>query len=288
MPDAARPLDEIVVRGRRRTSAVRRVRELLRTQAVQQLHRGALLPSEWDLMAHFSASRGVIRAALELLRDEGLIDRLQGAGTFVVSPPRETFAIDDLATITRHVEEFDARSRWELLELEHVSAPPLIAQRLGLADGADVIFAERRGLFDGEPYHLRESWVPAHLVDVPILDAAAQRMSPDAFLERSLGRVINRMHLRIEATVSDAATSGVLGVREGRPLILLERLSIDDRDQPVEFGHSRLRGDRVALTTVMQPSAITHDLPPTHRVSCNSRPRPAHPTTEPWARHGAR
>ncbi len=270
MPDAARPLDEIVVRGRRRSSAVRRVRELLRTQAVQQLQRGDLLPSEWELMARFNASRGVIRAALELLRDEGLIDRLQGAGTFVVSPHRETFAIDDLTTITRNVEEFDARSRWELLEFEELDAPPLVAQRLGLAEGAGVIFAERRGLFDGEPYHLRESWIPAHLVDVGILDPAAQRMSPDAFLEKSLGGVINRMHVRIEATVSDPVTSGVLGIREGRPLILLERLSIDDHDQPVEFGHSRLRGDRVALTTVMQPTATTHDLPPVPRTPCNS------------------
>src|ERR1700712_644844 len=113
MDARARSMQEFVGRGRHRTSAVLRVRELLRGEILQQLRRGDLLPSEWELETMFGASRGVIRAALDLLRGEGLIARLQGAGTFVVSPSRTTFSIDELGAMTKGLDVYEARPGWE-------------------------------------------------------------------------------------------------------------------------------------------------------------------------------
>ena len=49
---------------------------------------GSLLPSESELSAEYAASRITIRKALELLREEGLVDSRQGFGWFVArSPP---------------------------------------------------------------------------------------------------------------------------------------------------------------------------------------------------------
>ncbi|WP_157740319.1 GntR family transcriptional regulator [Micromonospora auratinigra] len=48
---------------------------------------GSLLPTEGALMAEFKASRGTIRHALALLRDEGLIETEHGRGT-IVRPPQ--------------------------------------------------------------------------------------------------------------------------------------------------------------------------------------------------------
>lgn len=41
--------------------------------------------SEAELMLEFGTTRNVVREALGLLHDEGLVERLQGAGTFVVT-----------------------------------------------------------------------------------------------------------------------------------------------------------------------------------------------------------
>ena len=46
---------------------------------------GRLLPSEAELSRAYEASRVTIRRALELLRDEGLLDARQGVGWFVAA-----------------------------------------------------------------------------------------------------------------------------------------------------------------------------------------------------------
>jgi GntR family transcriptional regulator len=198
-----------------------------------------------------------------------LIDRLQGAGTFVVSPSRETFAIDELGAMTKHIDEFEARARWELLEYDRVKAPALIGGRLGIPEGVEVLHAERRAIFDGEPLLIRSSWIPAQVADLLTIDPTAERWSTDDLVERAIGGAIEQTHLRVEATIVDASTADALALPAGSPLVLLERLVVDVAGRPVEFGHSRVRADRVALTTVMRrPPLPAPDDTPTYQRTC--------------------
>ena len=48
---------------------------------------GRLLPSESEMSAEFSVSRVTVRKALEMLRDEGLVDSRQGFGWFAAGDP---------------------------------------------------------------------------------------------------------------------------------------------------------------------------------------------------------
>jgi GntR family transcriptional regulator len=225
---------------------------------LQRLTSGDVLPSEWELVTTLDVSRGVIREALELLRGEGLIDRLQGAGTFVVSPERNATPIEEFGSMVKNIDDGVARVRWELLEFELVKAPWLIAEHLGVAEGDDVVYAERRQSLDGEPVLLRSSWMPTDLGDIVRSDPGATRRSVYELLETALGHAIGHADLRIEATLADSSTAGVLGVAEGAPLVLLERLVYDVHGRPVEYGHSRLRADRCALTTVMRRPGVEH------------------------------
>ncbi|MFM8483927.1 MAG: GntR family transcriptional regulator, partial [Actinomycetota bacterium] len=52
-----------------------------------ELGEGRLLPSEADLGASYGASRVTIRRALEVLREESLVDARQGLGWFVAAVP---------------------------------------------------------------------------------------------------------------------------------------------------------------------------------------------------------
>lgn len=57
-----------------------RLREFL---AVPQWHRGGRLPTELDLAREIGVSRPVIRKALSVLREEGVIESLRGSGNYV-------------------------------------------------------------------------------------------------------------------------------------------------------------------------------------------------------------
>ena len=52
-----------------------------------RLSAGARLPTDGELAAQYQISRDSVRQALALLANEGLIDRVQGRGTFVSQPP---------------------------------------------------------------------------------------------------------------------------------------------------------------------------------------------------------
>ena len=252
LPNYPHPHHHLTIRGRRRTPAVRQTRELLRVAVVQRLLPGEMLPSELELMATYGVSRGIIRDALDLLRGEGLIDRMQGAGTFVIAPERQLIDIEQLGAMVRNIDDGDARVRWELLVFETTTAPTLVAERLRLDEGTEVVYAERRQTLDGEPVMLRSSWLTRDIGDILWTDPAAGRRSLDDLIEKALGHSTAQADLRIEATLVDPSTTAALALPEGAPLVLLERLMYDVLGRPIEYGHARIRADRFALTTHMR------------------------------------
>jgi GntR family transcriptional regulator len=116
-------------------------------------HRAAL-PSESELVAQFGASRPTVRRALRELQLRGLIRTRQGKGSFVRTP--SPIAITLIAeNYRRHQREgrrgFDAQVReqghrphQEIIEVATIPAPPEVAERLGLREGAAVVIRRLR------------------------------------------------------------------------------------------------------------------------------------------------
>ncbi len=224
----------------------------MRVSIVQKRFRGDVLPSELELVSTYGVSRGVIREVLELLRGEGLIERLQGAGTFVVAPERSPITIEEMGGLPNSIDEGQARVTWDILEQHAMPAPDLIAERLGLAPGEDVVYIERCTNLDGEPMSLGSSWLPLD-VGLPMIDDQIDnRRSVYSLIEESLGHHVSQAELRVEATLADSTSAPVLRIAEGSPMLLMERLVYDINGRPVEYGFTRTRGDRMALTTVMR------------------------------------
>lgn len=241
-----------LLRNRNRLPAVRRVRDLLRSEVVRGRFPRGVLPSELRLVAQYGVSRGVVREVLDLLRDEGLIDRLQGAGTFVVAPEPSPHGIEVLRALPDDIDRAGARLTWDVLDLGRLPAPPLVADRLGVAEGDDVVYLERVTSLDGRPFTQRSSWFPQD-VGAPLLEPGVDlRTSMYDVLEDQLGRPVASAELRVEATAADAAIAPVLEIAVGAPVLLTERrlLALDGR--PLELSFGRARGDRMVLTTVMR------------------------------------
>jgi GntR family transcriptional regulator len=53
-----------------------------------ELQPGRIMPSETTLMQEHDLARGTVRKAIDVLADEGLVNRVQGRGTFVVPAER--------------------------------------------------------------------------------------------------------------------------------------------------------------------------------------------------------
>lgn len=226
-------------RTRRRGGAARRVRDLLRAAIIHEEYSAGPLPGEAELMLAFSASRQVVRDALAMLRDEGLVRRVQGTGTFsVTSKVRHPFnrlhGPDPEGYVVSH----------RLLSVSQERAAPRVAERLGLPPGARCGVIEYLTVLGDEPYYACTAYVPVEILD----HLGCLRTAPDwyALYERA-GHEIGVNDQAVEAILADEHVAELLDVPTGAPLMLFERLVRDGAGRPLEYAFARVRGDRIAL-----------------------------------------
>ena len=220
---------------------------LLESIETGQLKPGDRVPSERELTTHFNVSRMTARQALTELENQGYLYRLQGKGTFVATPKLD----QPLAGLTSFTEDMRRRGLEpgaQVLSAEEVPAGRKAARALGLSETALVFRLERLRLAGGDPMALEIAHVPAALVPGLAEEGALERSLYGLLRERYGIRLV-RATQSLEAVAANEYEAQVLHVKEGTPLLLLERVSRDEQDRPVEFVRSLYRGDRYRFIT---------------------------------------
>lgn len=119
-----------------------------------ELAAGALLPSESELSGAYDVSRVTVRKALDVLRDEGLVDSRQGFGWFVATDPVRQ-SLGRLGTIEDQLAELGVGSERRVVGFRFRAAPPRVRQVLG----DDTVLEVRRVNFaDGQPFARVTVW----------------------------------------------------------------------------------------------------------------------------------
>lgn len=179
---------------------------------------GRLLPSEAELSARFDASRVTVRRALELLRDEGLLDARQGFGWFVASAPvRQT--LGHLATIEAQMARSGRTPERRVLDFAFVAAEGRVRDVLGVDQ---VLRVRRLNLADGEPFARVTVWCPADLGQH--LSRADVERAP--FYELLPNRIAGAVQT-IGAAAASAEDARLLQVPVGSPVLVCERVTSD-------------------------------------------------------------
>lgn len=227
---------------RRRLDDVVRMRDLLRAEILDDLGGQRLLPSESDLMVRYSVGRNVARDVLDLLRSEGLVERVQGSGTFILNEKsRHRFdrvhSVNDSQTTSREVTA-------EFLTVAAVDAPRPVAVQLGLPAGAACTLLEFVTSVEGSPVAVTTSYL--HRSIAKQLDRDQFSGDLYRFLE-SLGIAVVRAEESVEAVAAESWSAHHLGIEIGAPVLLFRRRVVDADDAVVEVGFVRFRGDRISL-----------------------------------------
>jgi len=189
-----------------------------------ELGAGRLLPSESELSGAYGVSRVTVRKALDLLRDEGLIDARQGFGWFVSTDPVRQ-ALGRLGTIEEQLEQLGVGSERRVVGFRFVAAPARVRQVLS----ADAVLEVRRvNLADGQPFARVTVWCPEELG--ARLSRADVEKAP--FYEL-IGVAIGGATQTIGAAAANAADAELLAVPVGSPVLRCERVTRDIDDTPV-------------------------------------------------------
>lgn len=204
---------------------------------------GQQLPGEPELCRIFDVSRTVVRQALRDLELQGLIRREKGRGTFVAEPKLGEALFQELTGFYEDMAGKGHPPVSRVLTQEVVPATRKIAGFLKIKQGAPVVHIDRLRFVDEDPLVLVSTYLPASRC--PGLEAVDfTRRSLYEYLETAYGIVIDRGRRVLEAVPAGDYEAGLLGVKKGAPLILLDSVSYLADGVPIEYYQALHRGDR--------------------------------------------
>jgi GntR family transcriptional regulator len=202
---------------------------------------GSRLPTEEELCRLFAVSRITTRKAVDMLVDEGLVERQPGRGTFVVEDLADAPVIGEMEQLLRKVERLGKTSRIAHAEVTEVEADTETARDLALPPGARVQRASHVRLTDKQPIGYVVTYIPASLK--VRFDLSELNESPMLTLLERKGVDIASADQVISATLADARLASLLGTTVGAPLVHIRLVVFDSERRPVERLVAWYRGD---------------------------------------------
>ena len=192
------------------------------------------LPSERELAERYEVSRDTVRKTIRYLEERGIVYSDHGRGTFV--------APKIVRNMSRYIDSFsqDTDRRGgipgqRVLSSEHTGASMGIALLLGLQPGHPLMRVRRIRLIDGTPVGLHDAYFvlppEAQLTRKQIESAG----SLYALLTEKFGFDPEEAVENLNASMADADDAKLLGVKEGTPLLICERITLSGRRQPIEY-----------------------------------------------------
>ena len=215
------------------------VKQALKTGLAEGRWRGGeLMPSEAELVLQFGVSRMTVNRALRELQSEGMVDRVQGVGTFAAQLHR----ISSTLTIRDLHEEIEARGHRHHVQVHLVReerATAALAQQLGLAPGAAIYHSQIVHHDNGVPLQCEDRYVnPASAPNYLSVDFT--RTTPTQHLLEVAP--LWEAQYTIEASMPTAQEAALLGIGVADPCLVVVRRTAS-------------RGVSVTLARLVHPGA---------------------------------
>jgi GntR family transcriptional regulator len=213
---------------------------------------GSPLPRETELGVALGVSRTVVREALMLLEEDGLIVTKRGIGRFVTdSIPHPV--MDEFQPLEHLLAEPGTTLAIALVEFTMQKVTDFVSENLVLDDQADFWFHEAIATRDGQPVALIQEYMPDEqrlatlnpAVAKQLRDAAADPSTLLQALTARVGPVFSAGACRIAATVAGPTRAAQLDIKASDPLLVLtQTASLDGVPAyvskcalPPAFGH---------------------------------------------------
>jgi DNA-binding GntR family transcriptional regulator len=209
---------------------------------------GSRLENEASLAQRWGLSRPTMRRAIQELVDKGLVVRKRGIGTQVVGHGQVKRQLQ-LTSLYDDLVRSGQKPTTTVLVREVTPADEVVAGKLAIAAGDDVVHIKRLRFADGEPLAFLRNWLPLEVA----ADYTAEQLEAGGLYALFRGSGINTRiaSQRIGACVATSQEARPLGVRRGAALLTAERVTYDDNGRVVEYGRHLYRADMYSFEVMI-------------------------------------
>lgn len=232
-----------MIRERKKIPLYQRIKDDLRNK-IQKGKYGInrTIPTEKALSQEYKASVITIRQAVNGLVSEGLLQKIQGSGTYV----RNTRVEKELGIIisfTADMKRKRLRAGAKILSKEVIPATKGLKTSLSLQGKDQVIRIKRIRYANSLPLMLEEVNLPYGMCH-PVLGEDLEKISLHDFIKNKLGLVLARVNQEIEAIQVGKDTAGLLSIKKGRPALLIKQTIYTDKNIPIEYNQAVYQCDK--------------------------------------------
>jgi GntR family transcriptional regulator len=236
------------------------VQDGLKSWIISGLREGTLspgdrVPSENELSQALDVSSTTVKRALEELRRQGFIQRIQGRGSFITGQKKLELDLQNHFSLTIMTLDQGMQPVRRTLERLEIAATASIANPLKVPVKARIGKLVRLRLMDETPIAVDTSYIPLDLFP-GMLAEYRDEVGLYALLEGKYHNGPLHVSDTIEPILINEFESNTLGVEIGSPALLIERIAYGRGDTPVEFNKSVIRGDICRFSIDLRKDAL--------------------------------
>jgi GntR family transcriptional regulator len=201
-----------------------------------------LIPTEQELMERYSVSRTTVREAVNLLVQDGLLEKTQGKGT-IVKAKSIAGTFGKLKGFAEEVIEKGMKPKSKVIRAEFVKHGLYFEKsQLCVPNYEEILLVERIRFADHLPIAFERScWAKKAgeiLLKHDLDEAKFYKILElyNVFLKRAKEEIS-----AVNATLLEA---DLLGIRGGEALLEMTRLSLGMNEKPLEFTKTKYRSDQ--------------------------------------------
>lgn len=215
-------------------------------ESIRSLPPHSLLPTEQQLSKQYSVSRVTVRAALDLLENNGAITRERGRGT-IVCPPKITRHLEPFISFEKDLQRQNIPYTTEVHSFDTMIVPPdAVRQQLQVSNGERVGRLSLVRWVDGRVICHELRYYPSRIAKKidPVL---IEKNDAKEVLEQAIGARVQESHWESEIRSPSAAAAEALKISTRTLVLENSYLWLRDEVHPVEAGVITYRIDRCKL-----------------------------------------
>lgn len=206
---------------------------------------GDAIPTEAHLSQQFEASRVTVRQAIKLLVEEGLLEKIQGSGTYV-SEGKIEHNVFELQSFTEEMKRLNKVPENRILDFQLVAPSSHVKRYLHLHEDEKVFYVRRQRLVDEVPYVLEDTYLPVSMF--PNLSYQIMTGSKYDYIEKERGMRIKESFQEIIPVLPDQDIATYLNVNRQSPILKVQSYSMFEDETVFEYSEVYFKSEEYKFT----------------------------------------